>query len=82
MKGNGLIILLVHSFIGSHSNVKKSINVDFKKATIRLKGLQKGICVRLYFIKGPEWSTVDHAWATNTYITIPLYDALDLDAVK
>ncbi|KAI3715074.1 hypothetical protein L6452_22041 [Arctium lappa] len=43
---------------------------------------QAGACVGLYFINRPEWLVVDHACSAYSYVSVPLYDTLGLDAVK
>ncbi|RLM69582.1 long chain acyl-CoA synthetase 6, peroxisomal-like isoform X1 [Panicum miliaceum] len=45
-------------------------------------GLPEGARVGLYFINRPEWIIVDHACASYSYVSVPLYDTLGPDAVQ
>ncbi|KAK3139306.1 hypothetical protein QOZ80_5AG0381100 [Eleusine coracana subsp. coracana] len=45
-------------------------------------GILEGARVGLYFINRPEWIIVDHACASYSYVSVPLYDTLGPDAVQ
>nr|CAB3459344.1 unnamed protein product [Digitaria exilis] len=45
-------------------------------------GVLEGARIGLYFINRPEWIIVDHACASYSYISVPLYDTLGPDAVQ
>ncbi|KAK8450215.1 hypothetical protein SEVIR_7G332200v4 [Setaria viridis] len=45
-------------------------------------GVLEGARIGLYFINRPEWIIVDHACASYSYVSVPLYDTLGPDAVQ
>jgi len=45
-------------------------------------GAPEGARIGLYFINRPEWIIVDHACASYSYVSVPLYDTLGPDAVQ
>ncbi|TVU50843.1 hypothetical protein EJB05_02234 [Eragrostis curvula] len=45
-------------------------------------GIREGARIGLYFINRPEWIIVDHACASYSYVSVPLYDTLGPDAVQ
>ncbi|TVU26988.1 hypothetical protein EJB05_29566, partial [Eragrostis curvula] len=45
-------------------------------------GILEGARIGLYFINRPEWIIVDHACASYSYVSVPLYDTLGPDAVQ
>ncbi|CAL4896943.1 unnamed protein product [Urochloa decumbens] len=45
-------------------------------------GIPEGARIGLYFINRHEWIIVDHACASYSYVSVPLYDTLGPDAVQ
>jgi len=42
----------------------------------------QGARIGLYFINRPEWIIVDHACASYSYVSVPLYDTLGTSTNK